>query len=286
MTCFDLSNYFSCIRLRGNTRLDFLQRMSTGDLRGLSVGEGRTTVLTTPIGRIVDWLAVLADADSLLLLGSAGAKEKTLRWLRKHIFFNDDVQVGEETPATILGIFDEPERVAALAGTTTLPCTPWSHCLADGKRFVRAPVVLGEGWFVIGALDASDATCVNGDWERHRIHSGYPAFPHEISEDYIPLETGLWGSVSFAKGCYTGQEVIARMESRGQIAKKLCVVTSAMPLVAGDELLSQTGDLAGRVTSAAGTVGMAYLRTAFATPDQVLETRAGTQVRVQRVVQI
>lgn len=85
MTCFDLSNYFSCIRLRGNTRLDFLQRMSTGDLRGLSVGEGRTTVLTTPIGRIVDWLAVLADTDSLLLLGSAGARENLALAAQAHL---------------------------------------------------------------------------------------------------------------------------------------------------------------------------------------------------------
>lgn len=286
MTCFDLSGHFSRIRLHGSTRLDFLQRMSTGDLRGLSPGEGRTTVLTTPIGRIVDWLAVLADTDSLLVLGSAGAKDKVLRWLRKHIFFNDDVQVGEETQGAVLGFFDVPDLVSTLAGTTALPAVPWSHIVVGDRRFVRAPSALGEGWFVIGALDPGKIGCAGTDWERHRIACGYPAFPDEISEDYIPLEAGLWGSVSFSKGCYTGQEVIARMESRGQIAKKLCLLDSDQPLAPGDELLSAAGEPVGRVTSAAEKFALAYLRATFASPEFALSTHAGTSVRVQRVVHL
>ncbi len=52
-----------------------------------------------------------------------------------------------------------------------------------------------------------------------RIRAGRPAAGHELSTDYLPLEVGLWDEISFTKGCYTGQEIIARMESRGRLAK-------------------------------------------------------------------
>jgi len=54
-----------------------------------------------------------------------------------------------------------------------------------------------------------------------RIEQGYGAFGRELSQEYIPLETGLLDAVSFTKGCYVGQEIIARMESRGRLAKVL-----------------------------------------------------------------
>ena len=54
-----------------------------------------------------------------------------------------------------------------------------------------------------------------------RIRAGRPGVGHELSTDYIPLELGLWDEVSFTKGCYTGQEIIARMESRGGWRKRL-----------------------------------------------------------------
>ncbi|MGV2435534.1 MAG UNVERIFIED_CONTAM: hypothetical protein LVT10_12175 [Anaerolineae bacterium] len=59
-----------------------------------------------------------------------------------------------------------------------------------------------------------------------RIASGIPATPHELTPDYIPLEVGLWDEISFTKGCYVGQEIVARMESRQQLAKVLIKVSA------------------------------------------------------------
>src|SRR5690242_8990481 len=97
MLAFDLSQTFSRVRVRGANRVDFLHRMSSGNLLGIQAGEGRTTVFTTPIGRMVDYAVVLAFEDSLLLLGGGNGQGKLVRWLRKYIFFNDDVQLSEET---------------------------------------------------------------------------------------------------------------------------------------------------------------------------------------------
>ncbi|MCS7056111.1 MAG: hypothetical protein NZM18_08085 [Thermoflexales bacterium] len=305
MLLFDLSGAFSRIRLRGSTRLDFLHRMSTGDVRGLKPGEGKPTVLTTPIGRIVDYLITLAFADSVLLIGGGGNQEKVVRWLRKYIFFNDDVQVSDETPEThMLGIGADDERhgieglgldVSLLALPEYAHATVESPLSSDGRVLVmRAPRALGLSAFVIGreldgALRAS-ASSAAPDFETWRILQGYPRFPNEINEDYIPLEAGLWSAVSFNKGCYTGQEVIARMESRGQIAKKLVWLTGSTDrLSPGEALLAESGEpegVIGKVTSATHGAALAYVRSAFAQQNLRLKSQQGAIVQVARVVRI
>ena len=69
----------------------------------------------------------------------------------------------------------------------------------------------------VGVVPIGEAT-----YQVLRIEAGRPEFGHELGDEYIPLETNLWADVSFTKGCYTGQEIIARMESRQRLAKQLC----------------------------------------------------------------
>lgn len=305
MLFFDLSHTFSRIRLRGSTRLDFLHRMSTGDLLTLQPGQGKTTVLTTPIGRIIDYLIVLAFDDSLLLLGGGGNQDKVIRWLRKYIFFNDDVQVSDETDTTHMfgiGANGDSRLIEKLnLDTSLLSLLNDSHrtvasspVSADGQvTIVRTPEALKLGFFLIGEkLNLQSVPLVhdatpNPDFDAWRILQGYPRFPNEINEDYIPLETGLWGAVSFNKGCYTGQEILARMESRGQIAKKLTWLTSsADALKPGEELYSESGELVGKVTSATPGASLGYVRSAFAQKGQSLRTNSNDVVYVARIVRI
>lgn len=302
MLLFDLSEAFSRIRLRGSTRLDFLHRMSTGDVRGLKPGEGTTTVLTTPIGRMVDYLTVLAFEDSVLLIGSGGNQDKVVRWLRKYIFFNDDVQVSDESGEMRMfgiGAEDAARLTAEIGADAALLALPeYAHrtlespLSEDGRLlFVRAPQALGLCLFVVGrGLDPvllADELATAPDFDAWRILQGYPRFPNEISEDYIPLEAGLWGAVSFNKGCYTGQEIIARMESRGQIAKKLVWLTSgADALSPGEELLAEGGEAVGKVTSATRGAALAYVRSPFAQENLRLQSRQGVVVHIARIVRI
>jgi tRNA-modifying protein YgfZ len=108
-----------------------------------------------------------------------------------------------------------------------------------------------------------------------RIEAGRPRFARELTQEYIPLEADLWPDVSFNKGCYIGQEIIARMESRGRLAKKLTRLTAPSPLPEDDKLTAD-GKSAGTITSTAvgpdGVVALGYVKTA------VLE--AGTPLMV------
>jgi aminomethyltransferase len=112
-----------------------------------------------------------------------------------------------------------------------------------------------------------------------RLAAGLPYGDHEITEEYIPLEANLWHAVSFTKGCYIGQEIIARMESRGKLARRLSGIKLDAPVAEGSEVhVDKT--VAGKVTTAGtipgiGPVVLAYLKTASAEP--------GTRVTVEGV---
>ncbi|MDP6416262.1 MAG: hypothetical protein QGG54_14720, partial [Gammaproteobacteria bacterium] len=81
----------------GANRLDILQRLSTNDLSGMYMYEGRPTVLTTAVGRIVDLLLVLNMDERALLFTSPGQSERVRQWLRRFIFFQDDIELNDAT---------------------------------------------------------------------------------------------------------------------------------------------------------------------------------------------
>ena len=83
MRYFDLTGQFGWVRLTGATRIDFLHRMSTQDMLGITPCEARLTALTTPIGRMIDCVLAIGQPDALLLMTGAGNADKVARWLRK-----------------------------------------------------------------------------------------------------------------------------------------------------------------------------------------------------------
>ena len=272
----DLSQTFSRIRVRGANRVDFLHRMSTGALLGIQPGEGRSTVFTTPIGRMLDYAVVLAFDDSLLMLAGGNDQSKLVRWLRKYIFFNDDVQLTDELPTTaMLGVFgaDAADFAKGLhAGATGMPL--YAHHSLGSATLVKAAPLQGAGYYLVNppmTADGQRPFSPVGEYEDMRIRAGYPGFPNEINEDHIPLEAGLLDAVSFSKGCYIGQEIIARMESRGQLARRLVMIQSDAAMRTGDEVKANS-DMAGQITSATsdGLAALAYLRTAAAVVGQEL----------------
>jgi aminomethyltransferase len=255
MRIFDLTGQFGWVRLTGATRVDFLHRMSTNHLLGLQAGEARLTALTTPIGRMIDCVLAIGEPDALLLMTGAGNEEKVARWLRKYVFFNDDVKVAVVEVAGVRGVF---EVEAAPLGGIAWPT---------------------RGWLVLDAGPTSDGVEDGAAFEAHRISRGWPRYPNEIGEDYIPLEAGLRSAISFTKGCYIGQEIIARMDSRGQLAKRLLRLRVDGPISAGAALLAE-GAAAGTLTSVAGADGLGYARLAHALPGTKMKTATGSIVTV------
>ena len=280
------------LRLTGRTRVDFLHRLSTNDMNALEPGQGRATILTTPIARIVDRVVVYVREDDLIVLTSRGARTAVARWLTKHIFFNDDVRI-HEAPAEfgMISIYGAKagEVAARIAGQDVAGLGLHAWRAVRGEALIaRADPIAGDGFHVLvpapaglaswwqAAVTAGAAPIGEQALEVLRIESGRPRYARELSEAYIPLEVGLWPDVSFSKGCYIGQEVIARMESRHRLAKQLVGLRSDMP-IESDAEIAVGGAAVGRVSSAALRPTGDSIALGFVRPAQAA---AGTRVSI------
>jgi folate-binding protein YgfZ len=280
------------VRAVGRDRLDLLHRMSTNSLNDLPVGEARLTVLTTAIARMVDLLWVINRGETALVLTSVGRATAVRRWLAGYIFYNDQVKF-EDASAALgqLGLYG-PE--APRAAETLVPgagALAAQHFIEqEGVIALRGRPLAGEGYSLIApvekvpalwarAVGAGAVPAGEDAFQMLRLAAGQPYTGHELTEDYIPLEANLWEAVSFSKGCYIGQEIIARMESRGKLARRLLGLKLAAPVEQGAEvrLAGDSGPLAGTVTTASvlpdfGPVALAFLKTS--------QAEVGTKVSV------
>lgn len=288
------------LRFTGQQRLDFLHRMSTNDLLKLQAGQGAATVFTTPIARIIDRTLVYAREADLLMLTSRGNQGRVFQWLRKYIFFNDDVQIKDVTDETamvsVYGVTaNQVMQQASGEDLAALPLHDWRTVrIADREaQIARADPIAGGGFHLIveksmlpqvwqalvavGVVPISEET-----YQVLRIEAGRPEFGHELGDEYIPLEANLWADVSFSKGCYTGQEIIARMESRQRLAKQLLGLRFEAEVTLPATLLSGEHE-SGVVTSVAhspalGWIGLGYLKSAEATAGQRVQSRSGERI--------
>ena len=284
----------------GETRFDLLNRMSTQKILSMDKGEGTATILTTDIGRIIDRLRLYATNSTLYALTSENNSDNIARYLMRFVFFQDDFRIQDVSQETVIfGVYGPQARqkvVEAGFPDEELPLHHWRQVkFGDITAYLhRTDPIHGAGYFVMGEekdraalwqrlLDTGLVVADANAFNYLRIEAGLPRYGQELTSDYIPLEANLWEDVSFSKGCYIGQEIIARMESRGRLAKKLVQLTADGPLEAGSNLQAN-GKNAGTVTSTAvgphGTIGLGYVKTSVL--DSESELMVGeTAVHVQ-----
>lgn len=265
----------------GETRFDLLNRMSTQKVLALPKGEGTATILTTDIGRIIDRLLLYPTNSTIYTVTSENNSDAIARYLMRFVFFQDDFHIQDISKETVIfGIYGpqaQQKVVAAGFPDEDLPLHHWRQVkFGEVTAYLhRTDPIHGGGYFVLGEekdrealwqrlLDAGLAVADAAAFDFLRIEAGLPRFGHELTGDYIPLEANLWNDVSFNKGCYIGQEIIARMESRGKLAKKLVQLAADGPVEAGSDIKAN-GKNAGTVTSTAvgphGTIGLGYVKT-------------------------
>jgi len=270
------------LKFEGRDRVDFLHRMSTNDLLKLAIGQGAGTVFTTPIARIIDRTVVYVREDDVLMLTSRGNQTRVAQWLRKYIFFNDDVQIEDVTEEMgMVSLYGATaNQVITQASGEDLAALPLHHWHATRIAGVevmsaRADPMAGGGFHLIfdraaqtaawqALLDAGVVPLSEEAYQVLRVEAGQPEFGHELGDEYIPLEANLWNDVSFNKGCYTGQEIIARMESRQKLAKRLAGLRFDEQVTLPASLWLDDHE-AGVVTSvvhspALGWIGVGYLK--------------------------
>ncbi len=260
------------LKVAGEDAIDLLDRLSTNDFRLLQPGRGFGTVLTTNKGRIIDLLRVLQREDDLLMLTSPGTAERIIEWIDFYTFA-EDIEVEDISANTSqwLVVGEGAEDAIAEAGFDTNGLgESLSHTTADGHS-TTVRTMFGEFPAYELIMPASDGTPAFGvdefgksEFAQLRVEQGVPAYPYEMNEDRNPLESLLKPHISFNKGCYIGQEVVARLNTYDRVQRFLCqlavdddekVDTGASVLVDGDQV--------GEITTSAPGLALAYLRKRF-----------------------
>ena len=295
---------FGRLRCTGEDALDLLNRLSTNALIDLPVGSGAHTVLTSNKGRIVDVIFVLRRPDHLLMLTGGGNETRVAEWVDFYTIIEDtEVEdVTAETATVSLIGPGAPGLLASLAGQDTAPAgnENAAEVAIDGVRAaaIRRDMGLIPAYDLIASGSDAPAlreavteagACPAGRdaVELARIEQGVPAFGAELSEAYNPLEAGLQHMVSYTKGCYVGQEVIARLTTYDKVQKRLVRLSwpSDAEICVGAKLMLD-GRRAGVVTSAirdprtGNGAGLGYVRKALSDAGSRLTSDAGAHVNV------
>lgn len=286
------------LRLSGSSALDLLQRISTNDVTAPGRHEGCATIFTSWHGRVLDRVELWREEASLLLLGGPGRAAPLRDYLQRNVFFNDDLQIRDLAPQYLLFDLIGPaaHELLELDDARNARQGLWRRRIAGHELLVAArkppgaprfSLLLPAGaavpvWQTLSAGIARPAGSLL--FNALRVRAGLPAAGSELAEAYIPLELGLWDEVSFSKGCYTGQEIIARMESRGQLARMLMRLRPEGDVEPPADLLLG-GRVVGQLTSCAAAPdgsrhALGVLRRSHAGEGTVLQTSGGIQVRV------
>jgi folate-binding protein YgfZ len=278
---FDFSHW-GRVKTTGADTLDLLNRLSTNKTVGLKPGHGAPTTLTSDKGRIIDLIYVYNLGPHILLVASPGAAKPVMDWIDKYTIMDDCTLEDASQSTSLLTVTGA--RAAEVVGKLV------NTYVANLPSFGSTKVSIGgvEAWALRwdqgelksyllflptsvseeahrAAVSAGAMPASAQSWEMLRVEAGVPAYDKELGERFNPLEAGLIGAIDFAKGCYIGQEVIARLDTYKKVQRHLVILSLGNT---GDikegAVLTHQGQVVGEVTSTAklpgGPVGLGYVR--------------------------
>lgn len=235
--------FFGVVRVSGEDRQTFLHGQLSNDINNLQTGQACYATYNTPKGRVIANMIVVNRGDDLLLIMAQDLLEATVKRLRmfvlraKAVFeILEDYAVGAELEASAEPLAaQEPNLAFATQQDSDGIC---SIALPHGGILRIAPET---------ALPPYDAAAESA-WRLHEIRSGYPWICAATKETAVAqmLNQHIIGGVHFKKGCYPGQEIIARAQYRGQVKRGLAVLSGNSAVEAGT-LLTADGEEAGIV---------------------------------------
>jgi tRNA-modifying protein YgfZ len=279
-------------RLSGTDRVDFLQRQTTNDITNLTANGAIMTVLTSAKARIQDVFWLIDEGETIGLMALPGRGTATFEFLRGRIFFNDQVSLSDHSPEYCQLLLEGPQAAEGLAALglprlglakvgrgsgSEIPIVAIAQTGLSGIGYrLLAPETQFES--IVGILRQAGLNALSQqEYEILRVEAGLPGENSELTADYTPLEMGLLDlAISQTKGCYTGQEVIARQVNFDKITRSLVGLRLDAP-VQVSESVSSNGKPVGKVTSVAhsprfGDIALAVLKRPF--------EKAGTKVNL------
>ncbi len=303
--CFELRDR-GLMRVAGSERERWLDGMISADVPALSEpGSGAPGLVLTHQGRLVADVQVLNRGDHYWLEGAASAVDAARAHLDRLIIADDvtltddtegrrvlslDGAAAREIGTQVLGSLDalRPGGVVDApfeGGTGSVAVVAIGGCGLPALRCIVADAdadALAAAFVAAGAIAASDA-----DHETLRVEHGVPRWGRELDESVLPAEARLDAAISTTKGCYTGQEVVTRMRSRGRVSHLLVGLSFDAPAAPGTALHHE-GRKVGEVTSAlvsptGGAIGLGFLKSDRVDAAPGLETEGGAPVALRPI---
>lgn len=294
---------------RGEKAAEALNGLITNDVSLLSPGEGQYAAALSPKGKVLaDMLVIRIDESTFQMTLLRAAADSWLALARKYV--NPRLaKIADESDRYVTWMLfgsRAVEAMAALGGAKAsseglgdvmvamLSDWPaWHHAswnLGEASiRLIRAPILGNIPGFILMA-DVADAEIVREHlrdsnlllanrtvWNVARVESGRPAWGLDMDENTIPQEANLdaLDAISFTKGCYTGQETVARLHFRGHVNKQLRGLRASAPMMYGAVISDNMGKVVGDVRSSVisptlGAIAIAMIRREVAIGDTVL----------------
>jgi folate-binding protein YgfZ len=299
LALYNASKAFGRVTASGADAIDLLHRMSTNDLLPLidKPGSGAQTVLTTEKGRIIDLLTVLSKGKEALLVTSGERENQVIQWLDKFVIMEDAkfMKKSEEisqflifgpkaleflqqiSPKGLIGLMNFNFVVVEIAGRKLLLQKTHRIIESGWAIFVETPYAESVWSFLLNAIEKNGGTVIDDDtYNLLRIEAGIPTAPNELNEKHNPLETTLVQAISWTKGCYIGQEVIARLDTYDKVQRHLMGVeigemaaTTSPPIPIANTDAEQIGEITSMAFSPSlnKSIGLVFVKTAFAIPE-------------------
>lgn len=289
--------------------LPLVGRLSTGDVTAVADGELRSSVLTTNKGRIVAHLLLWRGTDGIDLLSGPGLNSAIADHIARFTFAEKiDLQgtseatfhlslIGPGVGAVLdsLGLSNPGEFKASRQTIAGASVDLIGH---DGHSPQGLSLIGSHGdresvrSALVEAVESAGG-CSAGDQahELWRILRGLPASGHELTEEFNPLEAGLDQAISFTKGCYVGQEVIARLHSYKKVSRRIVGIhfgETGKPPERGQPL-EQEGRTCGVISSRAqlpgegGWVGLGYLKLKALESGEPITTGDGDVAQIEEL---
>lgn len=264
--------FFAVIRVSDNDRHDFLHNQLSNDINNLAAHQACYATYNTPKGRVIANMIVYNTGEELLLVVAADLAEALCKRLRMFILrakvqleILADWGVSGSLKADAKPIFPTQPQLVLSCNEQGEILLPHSGSLKIAEK---------------SQLPTADETVITA-WNRHEIESGYPWICAATSETCVAqmLNQHTIGGVHFRKGCYPGQEIIARAQYRGQVKRGLAIVQTDAVQQAGAEIVDEQQNEVGLVLNAAGDKSLIVMK--FGAAKAVLQDVSGSLVHVQ-----
>jgi folate-binding protein YgfZ len=300
-------NYRAYLSFTGPDRVRYLNAILTNNIKDLPAGQGNVSLLLNPQGHILAEIETYAQADRVFCVSYAMIRERLIEWLDKYIIMDDVTLTDESQRYGTLGIegpkaavvaqelsgvdltaLDELARVEITAAS--IPCwlTKRSFGGVAGCEFLAERDKLASLWQILSesAKKYGGGPMGYAALSAQRLAQGVAWFGYDFGEKQIPHEAGLEAShISYTKGCYTGQEIVERVRSRGQVnRRRVDLIFDGAGVPVAGETLTVDGKEVGFVTRAAipsfltHAIGMGYVRKDHNAAGSRLNWSGGTAV--------